>query len=106
MCRAPQLFGLVAGRAHTSLEVHAEYRVRAFSEPRNGRMADVIGSADLSHGLASFPSRQRFEDLVTSELGFATEGDAPGLCADAAFAGPRKDEGALELCKPTKDRYH
>jgi hypothetical protein len=27
---------------HTrSLEVHAEYRVRAFSEPRNGRMADV-----------------------------------------------------------------
>jgi hypothetical protein len=57
MCRAPELFGLLLLEHTRSLEVHAEYRVRAFSEPRNGRMADVIASADLSHGLASFPSR-------------------------------------------------
>ena len=92
---------------HTrSLEVHAEYRVRAFSEPRNGRMADVIGSADLSHGLASFPSRQRFEDLVTSELGLPAEAYPSGLSPLPAFLSPGLDQLPLELGKATEDRQH
>ena len=33
MCRAPELFGLLLLEHISSLEVHAEYRVRAFSEP-------------------------------------------------------------------------
>jgi hypothetical protein len=75
-------------------------------KPTDRAVTDVVAPADLREGLARFPSRQGFEDLVTSELGLPTKGDAPGLCADAAFAGPRKDEGALELGEAAKDRYH
>jgi hypothetical protein len=57
MCRAPELFGLLLSEHTRSLEVHAEYRVRAFSEPRNGRVADVVAATDFGQGFSGFPSR-------------------------------------------------
>jgi hypothetical protein len=52
-----ELFGLLLLEHTRSLKVHAEYRVRAFSEPRNGRVADVVASADLDQRFPRLPSR-------------------------------------------------
>ena len=106
MCRAPQLFGLLLLEHTRSLEVHVAYRVRAFSEPRDGRVADVVAPADLGHGLACLPSRQRFEDLVAAELELPTKAYPSGLSSPSPFVSPGLDQLPLELGEATKDGQH
>jgi hypothetical protein len=48
-------------------------------KPTDRAVTDVVAPADFREGLASFPSRERFEDLVTSELGLPAEAYPSGL---------------------------
>ena len=101
-----ELFGLLLSEHTRSLKVHAEYRVRAFSEPRNGRVADVVASADLDQAPPPPPFALTLLCVDGSELELPTEPDASGLRSLAAFIGPGPDQLPLELSEAAQDRQH
>jgi hypothetical protein len=102
----PELFGLLLLEHTRSLEVHVAYRVRAFSEPRNGRMADVVASTNLCNGLASLSPRDGLLPLMQSEFELPTKSDPSRLSPFAAFVSTGLNQLPLELGKAAQDGQH
>jgi hypothetical protein len=69
------------------------------SQPRDGRMGDVVAAADLGQCLASITPRTGFRDLVLCQLGLPAEPDTPGHGSSPPLASPGQDQAALELCQ-------
>jgi len=69
-------------------------------------VADGVAPRDLNQALARGPSRSSLGLLMGGEGRFASEPNPTCLSSGPAFTGPRQDQTAFKLGKPTEDRQH
>ena len=75
-------------------------------EPRNRRMAHIVGAGDLGQCLTAVASFHRLAFLVRRELRRTAEPHAAGLGSRTALTGPGADQVAFELGQPAEHGQH